>query len=138
MPEFDAQLMFRTAGSGALAANASFGPLVVYGGIREGLAARVAIPSANGINDTIYPKVYISQDGTNYNLAAQYAKGAVKPGAGSLDMIVPFPVLPGKNYVKLELIGAAASTTYNFGVVQAGIVQNPGFDWDRSTAPGFF
>ncbi len=127
---FDANLMFRTQGD--LTQDESQGPLKVYGGIRKGLAVQVVVPSAFGANDTILPKVYISTDGSTYNLVAQYAKGATKPGSDGLVMIVPFPVIPGANYVKLELDGTAASTTYNFGAVVAGVIPNPGFDYDRA------
>ena len=131
MPAFDANLMFRTTGT--LTTDESVGPLTVYGGIQDGLAARIVVPSAYGANDTVLPKVYSSLDGNTYNLVAQYAEGAVKPGSSGLELIVPFPVIPGKQYIKLELEVTVASTTANFGTVQAGIVGNPGFDWDRST-----
>lgn len=131
MPAFDANLMFRTTGN--LTQDESCGPLTVYGGQRRGLAVRVVVPSANGANDTILPTVYRSTDGSTYYAIAKYVKGATKPGSGSLDMIIPFFLPPGKNYVKVELDGTAASTTYNFGVVRAGIVENPGYDWSRVT-----
>lgn len=131
---WDANLMLRTTGN--LTQNESDGPLTVWGGIREGLAVQVWVPSANGSNDTILPKVYHSLDNSTYNLVAQYAKGATKvpsaDGAAGLALIIPFPVVPGKQYIKVELIGTAASTTYNFGVVVAGIVPNPGMDYERA------
>lgn len=126
---FDANLMFRTTGS--LTQDESKGPLTVWGGMEKGLAAQVIVPSANGANDTILPKVYHSADGSTYNLVAQYA-GAQTVPTGGLVLIVPFPVLPGKNYIKLELDGTAASTTYDFGAVVAGIIPNPGHDYDRA------
>lgn len=135
MPEFDANLMFRTTGN--LTQDESLGPITVYGGIQDGLAVRVVVPTANGANDTILPTVFLSSDGSTYNIAARYAKGATKPTSSGMELIVPFAVPAGKWYVKLELDGTAASTTYNFGVVQAGIVENPGFDWDRSTHTAF-
>lgn len=128
---FDAELMFRTTGN--LTQDESKGPLVVWGGIQEGLAVRVVVPTAFGANDTILPKVYLSKDGSTYNLVAQYAKGPQKPYGTGLDLIVPFAVPPGKWYVKLELDGTAASTTYNFGTVVAGIVPNPGYAYERSS-----
>lgn len=132
MPAFDAELMFRT--TGALTQDESLGPVVVYGGIVHGLAARVVVPTANGANDTIQGKIYRSTDGSTYHLIAQWAKGnGEKPGSTGLEMIIPFPVLPGKQYVKLELDGTAASTTYNFGTVVAGVIENPGHDYDRSS-----
>lgn len=131
MPAFDANLMFRTTAT--LTQDESLGPIVVYGGMRKGLAVRVVVPQGYGANDTILPKVYSSDDGSTYNLVAQYAKGAVKPGSTGLELIVPFPVFPGKRYIKLELDVTVASTTPNFGTVMAGIIENPGHDWDRST-----
>ena len=130
MPVFDANLMLRTTGN--LTQDESCGPVVVWGGIHKGLAVRVVVPTANGVNDTILPKVYLSDDNSTYNLVAQSERGAQKP-SGGLEIIVPFPVSPGKHYVKVELDGTAASTTFNFGAVQAGVILNPGFDWERSS-----
>jgi hypothetical protein len=127
----DANLMFRTTGT--LTQDESLGPIVVYGGMRHGLAVRTVVPQGYGANDTVWPKVYLSADGSTYNLVAQHAKGAQKPGSTGLHLITPFAVPPGKWYVKLELDVTVASTTANFGVVTAGIVENPGYDWDRST-----
>jgi hypothetical protein len=127
---FDANLMFRTTGN--LTQDESLGPVTVWGGMRNGLAVRVNVPSANGANDTMLPKVYESADNSTYNLVAQYDKGATKIPTGGYEFIVPLPVRPGKRYIKLELDGTAASTTYNFGTVVAGIVENPGFDYERT------
>lgn len=134
-PAFDANLMLRTTAT--LTQDESVGPVTVYGGLHKGLAARVVVPQGYGANDTILPKVYISSDGSTYNLVAQHAKGAQKPGTTGLELIVPFAVPPGKWYVKVELDVTVASTTPNFGTVQVGIIENPGFDYDRSTLPGF-
>lgn len=131
MPAFDSLLMFRTTGS--LTQDESCGPVTVWGGIQNGLAARVVVPSANGANDTLLPKIYSSDDNSTYNLVAQYVGGATKIPTGGMEFIIPFIVKPGKQYIKLELDGTAASTTYNFGAVQAGVVSNPGFDWERSS-----
>ena len=131
MPVYDANLMLRTTGT--LTADESVGPVTVWGGIHKGLAVRVVVPSAFGANDTILPKVYTSADNSTYNLVAQYAEGAIKPYGTGAVMIVPFPVMPGKQYVKLELDVTVASTTATFGVVTAGIVENPGFDWERGS-----
>jgi hypothetical protein len=135
MPAFDANMMFRTTAT--LTQDESLGPITVYGGQRHGLAVRVVIPSGYGANDTVWPKVYLSADNSTYNLAAQYARGAQKPGSTGLELIVPFAVPPGKVYVKLELDVTVASTTANFGTVVAGIIENPGIVWDRSTMAGF-
>ena len=136
MPTFDANMMFRT--TAALTQSESLGPITVYGGQQCGLAARVIVPGNGGAgdygaNDTVLPRVYASSDGSTYNLVSTYAKGAQKPGTGNLELIVPFPVFVGKRYIKLELVVTVASTSPNFGTVFAGIVQNPGFDWDRSS-----
>lgn len=128
---FDANLMFRTTGS--LTQSESLGPLTVYGGKIDGMAARVIVPTANGANDTILPKVYESADGSTYNLVAQHGKGAQKPTSAGMELIIPFPVRIGKRYIKLELVVTAASTTTNFGTVIAGIVPNLGYEWDRSS-----
>jgi hypothetical protein len=130
---FDANLMLRTTGT--LTQDESVGPVTLYGGDIKGLAARVVVPSAYGANDTVLPKVYASTDGSTYNLVAQHAAGAVKPGSTGTKLIVPFQLPPGKWYVKVELDVTVASTTPNFGVTLVGIVQNPGFAEDRSTAP---
>jgi hypothetical protein len=134
-PAFDSSLMFRTTGT--LTQDESLGPIVVYGGQAKGLAARVVVPQGYGANDTVLPKIYTSNDGSTYNLVATYPKGAQKPGATGLELIVPIPLFRGKNYVKLELDVTVASTTPNFGTVVAGIVENPGQDWDRSTLTAF-
>lgn len=127
---FDVNLMFRT--TAALTQAESVGPLKVWGGIREGLAVQIVVPTANGANDTLLPKVYTSTDNSTYNLVAQYGAGATKPGTGGKVFIIPFPVNPGKQYIKLELTMTAASTTTNFGTVIAGIIPNPGFEFDRT------
>lgn len=131
MPVYDANLMLRT--TGALTASETVGPLTVWGGIHKGLAVRVVVPSSYGINDTVLPKVYTSADNSTYNLIAQYADGASKIPSGGKVFIVPFQVTPGKQYIKLELVVTAASTTSTYGTVTAGIVENPGFDWERSS-----
>jgi hypothetical protein len=128
---FDANLMFRTTGD--LTQDESKGPLTVYGGIKNGLAAQIIVPSSAsiGADDKLEANVYRSSDGSTYNLVSQYAEGIItKPSTDGAVWIVPFPVLPGKNYVKLELKGTA--TTFNFGAVVAGIIPNPGFDYDRT------
>ena len=125
----DASLMFRTTGS--LTATESLGPLTVYGGEGD-LAVRVTVPKGYGANDTILPKVHLSSDNSTYNLIAQYAKGATKPGSAGCDLMIPFGVPAGKWYVKLELVVTAASTTSDFGVAVAGIVANQPYDWTRS------
>jgi hypothetical protein len=127
---FDAELMFRTTGD--LTQDESSGALIVYGGIRKGLAAQIVVPTAHGANDTFEANVYRSTNGSTYNLVASYAGGVIKPNADGNVLIVPFPVLPGKQYYKLELKGTAASTTFNFGAVVAGIIPNPGYDYDRT------
>jgi hypothetical protein len=127
---FDANLMLRTTGN--LTQNESKGPATIWGGIREGMAVQVVVPTANGANDTLTFKVYTSLDNSTYNLVAGWAKGAAQKPSGGMTAIIPFPVIPGKQYVKVEFIGTAASTTYNFGAVVAGIIPNPGYEWDRT------
>jgi hypothetical protein len=122
-------MMLRTTGS--LTAAESVGPVTVWGGIKEGLAVQVVVPTANGANDTILPRVYVSADNSTYNLVSTYREGATKPSGGKV-FIIPFPVKPGKQYVKLELIVTIASTTTNFGTVFAGIIPNPGMEFDRT------
>jgi hypothetical protein len=102
--------------------------LLVYGGIRAGLAARVVVADAYASDDTMQPRVYISEDGTTYQLVSTGPSKTVKGGA---EFIVPFPVKPGKNYVKIELVVTA--TTKNYTGVYAGIVPNPGFEYTRKT-----
>ena len=129
MPAFDALLMFRT--TGALTTNESTGPVILYGGNNDGLAVRVVVPGANGVNDSVNAKVYRSTDGSTYNLVSQYANAGVKTYGGA-ELIVPFPLYPGKQYIKLELLPTVASTTVSFGTTVAGVVENPGMDWERS------
>lgn len=128
MPAFDDELMLRTTGS--FTTTESVGPVIVYGGQRQGLAVRVVTPSSFGVNDTVKVNVYDSADNSTYNLIASHAdtKQSVQP-----ELIVPFKVNPGKRYIKAEIIPTVASTTASWGVVKAGIVPNPGFDYDRST-----
>jgi hypothetical protein len=131
---FDKLLMLRTTGT--LTASESVGPITIYGGNPEGLAARVIVPSAFGANDTILPKVYTSTDGSTYNLVAQNA-AAVKPGSAGTELIVPFTPPAGKTYVKVELVVTIASTTANLGTTIVGLVNNPGFATDRSSGSQF-
>lgn len=131
---FDANLMFRTTAT--LTQDETCGPLQVWGGKGDQLAARVIIPAAYGTNDTVLPEVWGStSSGGTFSLIAKYGKGAQKPGTGSLEMVVPF-ALPynGCNWIKLVLDVTVASTTPNFGTAIAGIIRNPGRDWSRSTS----
>jgi hypothetical protein len=123
--------MFRT--TGAFTTNESSSGIKVWGGIREGMAAQVVVPSGYGANDTITGNVYTSTDDSTYVLVSKWAKGtAQKPGTTGFVMIIPFPVRPGKQYIKLELLATAASTTETFGTVVAGIIPNPGYEFDRT------
>ncbi len=131
MPLFDANMMIRTTGT--LTQSESGGPVKVYGGQRKGYAIRAIIPQGYGANDTVLLRAYLSADGSTYNLAASHAKGAQKPGTAGLDLILPVPIPPGPWYIKSELVVTVASITPNFGTATVGVVENPGFGWDRST-----
>lgn len=126
---FDANLMFYTEKD--VTASESSPVLTAWGQIKEGLAVRVLVEDAFGANDTMLPKVYVSSDGSTYNLVAQARQGAVKP-KGGYEWMIPFPVPAGKTYVKLELVVTAASTTSLFTDVVAGIVPNVGGVFDRA------
>lgn len=128
MPAFDANLMWRTTGD--LTADQSCDPLTVYGGVGGRLAARVVVPDAFGVNDKVNVKVHASQDGSTYQQIAGHPKGGVATKGGA-ELIVPFDIPAGKNYVKVELDVTIASTTAGFGAVQAGIVSGVKFDYDR-------
>lgn len=125
---FDKELMFLE--NATITQAVSTGPLTVYGGIENGLAVRVVVADAVGAADTMLPKVYLSPDGTTYTLVAQHASGGATVKGGR-EFIVPFPVKPGKTYVKLEL--TVTATTKSYTGVYAGIVPNPGFEYDRKT-----
>lgn len=125
---FDDDLMFLK--NATVTQAISTGPVSVWGGIERGLAVRVVVGNSYGANDTMLPKVYVSADGTNYTLVSQHSSGGTKVYGGR-EFIVPFPVNPGRNYVKLEL--AVTATTKSYTGVYAGIVPNPGFDYDRNT-----
>lgn len=127
---FDANLMFYTEKDVTQSESAG-AVLQVWGQVDKGLAARIICEDAFGANDTVLPKVYLSTDGSTYNLVAQARQGAVKP-KGGYEWMIPFPCAPGKNYVKLELIVTAASTTMTLTDVVAGIVPNVGGVFDRT------
>ncbi|NLX13295.1 MAG: hypothetical protein GXY44_06520 [Phycisphaerales bacterium] len=132
MSAFDAELMFRT--NGDLTASESLGPVRVPGGVMHGHAVRVIVPDALGANDTILPKIHVSQDGSTYNLLKQYAGGAVKTKGGK-EFVIPFnlPTADDDWYVKLELDVTVASTTAGFGAVIAGVVLPVNEGWSRES-----
>lgn len=126
---FDSNLMFMTTGD--LTESMSLGPLTIYGTPIHGMAVRISVPTGY-LNDTIAAKLYASTNGTNYNVLAAHAKGAVNT-IGGVDIMVPFALPKGlKTYLKLELSVLIASTTAVFGAVKAGIVLGGGASIDRS------
>lgn len=125
---FDKDLMFLE--NATVTQALSTGPISVWGGIERGMAVRVVVGDAYGAADTMLPKVYVSRDGTNYNLVSQHVSGGTTVKGGR-EFIVPFAVSPGRNYVKLELVVTA--TTKSYTGVYAGVVPNPGFDYERDT-----
>lgn len=127
---FDAELMFDTGTD--LTADISYDAIEVWGQIEKGMAVRVVVEDAFGANDTMLPKVHVSTDGTNYNMVIEAIDGAVKV-KGGYEFMIPFPVFPGKTYVKLELDLTVASTTAEFKDVYAGIVPNVGQPFDRTS-----
>lgn len=129
---FDDNLMFRTTGD--LTQDESCGPITIYGTPIRGMSVRIEVPEAYGLNDTVGAKLHASQDGTNYNLIAQYAgSGSALAAYGGGTMTVPFSLPKGKKtYLKLELDVAAKSTTSDFGAVVAGLVLGRGAEVDRS------
>jgi len=126
---FDKDLMFLE--NATVTQSISTGPISVWGGIERGLAVRVVVADAVGAADTMWPKVYLSPDGTTYTLVSQHRGGGSVTVKGGREFIVPFPVKPGRNYVRLELVVTA--TTRNYTGVYAGIVPNPGFEYERTT-----
>lgn len=126
---FDAELMFMTGGD--ITADVSKGPIEIWGNIRGGMAVRTVVANAFGLNDTMLQKVYRSTDNSTYNLVAQHAAGATKV-QGGYEFVTPFPVLPGKQYIKVEFDITAASTTSLFEDVYCGIIPNVP-EWSRSS-----
>lgn len=128
---FDDELMFVT-GADLTATDVSYDAIEVWGQIEKGMAVRLVVEDANGANDTMLAKVHVSTDGTNYNMVVENLEGATKV-KGGYEFMIPFPVPPGHNYVKLELDMTVASTTINFTDVYAGIVPNVGQPFDRTS-----
>lgn len=127
---FDDTMMFITGAD--LTADGSHGPVTVWGQINKGMAVRLVVEDAFGANDTMLLKVHHSVDNSTYNVVSQNHEGAVKV-KGGYEFMVPFPVIPGKNYIKLELDLTVASTTAEFTDVYAGIVPNVGQPIDRTS-----
>lgn len=129
----DSNLMFRTTGN--LTQSESSGAITVHGTPIKGMSVQVEVPSANGANDTILPRLYASTDGSTYNVVSSWQGGATKIPTGGKTFILPFSLPHGqKTYLKLELVVTAASTTTNFGAVKAGIVLGRGAEVDRSVS----
>ena len=126
---FDALLMFLTGSD--VTASVSLGPVTVWGLQTKGSSVRVVVEDAFGANDTMLVNVYTSEDNSTYNLVAKNVDGAVKVDGG-YEFLVPFALKAGKNYVKVELVVTAASTTSLFEDVYAGIIGNVGTEFDRS------
>ena len=126
---FDAESMFMTGAT--LTASKSSGAIEMWGQVAKGAAARIVCEGAFGANDTVLPRVYLSEDDSTYNLVATYHKGATKVYGGK-EMNVPFILPPGKWYVKLELVITIASTTAAIPV-HAGIIPNIGDTFDRTS-----
>lgn len=117
----DSDLMFRTTGT--LTQSESMGPLTIHGTPPQGMSVEVIVPSAFGANDTVLPRLYMSDDGSTYTLTHTFIGGAQKPGTAGSIMHLPFFIPMGKKkYLKLELVVTIASTTANLGVAIAGLV----------------
>lgn len=127
---FDDELMFKT-GAHVTAAESAV-TLQVWGQIIGGMAVRVVVEDAHGANDTMLPKVHLSTDGTNFHQSIEPVEGSTKV-KGGYEFVIPFPVVAGKNYVKLEFLVTAASTTSDFTDVYAGIIPNVGQKFDRTS-----
>lgn len=128
MPAFDANLMFRTTGN--LTNSVSPTTLTVRGTGIKGMAVRVAVPTAFHDDDTLTAKVYVSDDASNFDLLAQSDNYATL-NSNPRDIIVP--VITDRKYVKLELVPTSTTAAnINFGAVQAGLVVNVGYNYDRS------
>lgn len=130
-PVFDHALMFQSIGN-VTASGYATNALKIYGTPVNGLSVRVNLPSTPGTTVPILPSLYVSDDNSTYFLDAVYPGGAQSVASGTIEMIFGFT--SDKKYAKLYFTVTSGTSGSSFGAVQAGIVEEVGFDWDRSVA----
>jgi hypothetical protein len=129
MPAYDALLMLRTAAAGAMVADFVAAAPITLTGHNNKCALRVTIPTAAFAVDTMICQVERSVDaGVTWTVIAQTADDVV--GVAGKEVILPFDTIQGPALYRCTLNGTSAGM--NFGVVQAGIVIDPGGDWQRN------
>jgi hypothetical protein len=126
---FDASLMLRDEGAGNLSASANTSSKAVNGVIRKGLAVQIVIPQATGTTPTLLAAVQLSTDDSTFYEVARNFGGAQTPNTEGDVWIIPFVVPAGRYYVRVAF--TVAGTTPDFGEVLAGVIPNPGANYDR-------
>lgn len=128
---FDANLMLRQVSDGNLTATGNTTSKAVFGMIEDGLAVQIVIPSAGGTSPTLAAAVQLSTDNVTFNTVAQNVGGTRTNVAADGEVwVIPFVMPAGRYYVRVAF--TVAGTTPNFGAVSAGVIPNPGADYDRS------
>lgn len=135
MTVFDHAQMFQSSGN-LTTSGYSTNAVKIYGTPVNGLGARISIPSTPGATWKILPSLYVSEDDSTYVLHSSYPGGAQSWANGNQsDLILSFATV--QKYAKLYFTVTTGTTSATgFGAVQAGIVPNVGFDWDRSIGFG--
>jgi hypothetical protein len=132
MPVFDHALMFQSTGN-ITATGYATNALKIYGTPVNGLGVRVMFPSTPGTTVPILPSLYVSDDNSTYYLAATYPGGAQSWTVSTANELV-FGFVSNKKYAKLYFTVTSGTTGSSFGAVQAGIVEQVGFDWSRAVS----
>lgn len=130
MTVFDHSLMFHSSGNITKTGYAT-NALKIYGTPKNGLGVRISFPSSPGTTVPILPSMYVSDDNSTYYLAASFPGGAQSwTKATGKDLIFGF--ISNKKYAKLHFTITSGTTGSSFGAVQAGIIENVGWDWSRA------
>lgn len=132
MPVFDHALMFQSTGNITKTGYAT-NALKIYGTPVNGLGVRVLFPSTPGTTVPILPSLYVSDDNSTYFLAATYPGGAQSWTVSTANELV-FGFVSNKKYAKLYFTVTSGTTGSSFGAVQAGIVEQVGWDWSRAVS----
>jgi hypothetical protein len=129
MPVFDHALMFQSTGN-ITATGYATNALKISGTPINGLGVRIVFPSSPGTTVPILPSMYVSDDDSTYPLAATYPGGAQSWATGGNELVFGF--ISNKKYAKLYFTVTSGTTGSSFGAVQAGIIENVGWDWPRA------